>query len=107
MRAAVVNLGSPLNRKDEQAGVRVDDCTALALRFETLAIVGVLEAREGRLAADTLRAAADALDQPIDASREGGVPWAEPAEFVRLARWVAGSSDEFLPTYAALIRPPY
>ncbi|MEO9222038.1 MAG: hypothetical protein ABI251_09745, partial [Mycobacteriaceae bacterium] len=103
-RTAAVNLGSPLNRKDEQAGVRVADCASLATRFETLAIVGVLEAGAGRLTAQTLSAAADALLGLSDPSPNRDVEQPESAEFVQLARWVGTSSTEFLAAYAMLRR---
>ncbi|OFE18989.1 hypothetical protein BA895_02215 [Humibacillus sp. DSM 29435] len=96
MRTAVENLGSPLNRKDERAGVQVEHCAALATRFETLAIVGLLEAGEGRLSAATLSAAAGALDA-VDcapASSAAGKPRAP--EFVQLAEGVARSSTELV-----------
>ncbi|MEP7330546.1 MAG: hypothetical protein ABI692_00515 [Terracoccus sp.] len=104
MRTAMDNLGSPLNRNDERAGVQVERCTALATRFETLAIVGFLEAGEGRLSAQTLNAAADALvgigaDTP---SSDEGEP--EPAEFAQLAEAVGGSSTEFVAACAELTR---
>ncbi len=105
MRTAVVNLGSPLHRKDEQAGIRVADCTSLATQFETLAIVGVLEAGEGRLTAQTLSAAADALLGLIDTPQNPDVEQADSADFVQLARWVATSSTEFLAGCAVLPRP--
>lgn len=104
MRAAVVNLGSPLNRKDEQAGVRVADCTSLATRFETLAIVGVLEAGEGRLTAQTLSAAAEALLGLSDPSHNRDIEQADSADFVQLARWVGICSTEFLASCDVMTR---
>lgn len=101
MRTAVQNLGSPLNRKDERAGVQVEQCAALATRFETLAIVGILEAGEGRLTAQTLGAAADALAGTGNDTPDGGVV---PAEFVLLAEAVGRSSTEFVAACAALTR---
>ncbi|MEP7161014.1 MAG: hypothetical protein ABI746_07910 [Dermatophilaceae bacterium] len=104
MRTAVVNLGSPLNRKDAQAGIRPADCTSLATQFETLAIVGVLEAGKGRLTALTLSAAVDALLGLIGPSHSPDVEEADSADFVQLARWVGSSSTEFLAACAVLTR---
>ncbi len=107
MRTAVVNLGSPLNRKDEQAGIEVEQCAALATRFETLAIVGLLEAGVGLLTAQTLRAAADALSGCSNhtPSREADVPnEADPVEFVQLADGVGHRSKEFVAACRALTR---
>ncbi|MEO6998817.1 MAG: hypothetical protein ABI112_12105 [Terracoccus sp.] len=96
MRTAVENLGSPLNRKDERAGARVEHCAALATRFEMLAIVGLLEAGEGRLTAETLNAAADALVGTGDNIPSSDADEVEPAEFVQLAEAVGRSSREFM-----------
>ncbi len=104
MRTAVENLGSPLNRKDERAGVPVESCAALATRFETLAIVGLLEAGEGRLTAQTLDAAADALVGVGNDTPSSNPDEAERAEFVQLAQGVGHTSTEFVAACAALTR---
>ncbi|MEO6880182.1 MAG: FUSC family protein [Mycobacteriaceae bacterium] len=103
MRAAVVNLGSPLNPEDEKAGVRAGDCASLATRFETLAIVGVLEAGKGRLTAEVLDAAAGALVADNTAGCE--VDRAVSSEFVQLARGVGAASTELEAACARLRRP--
>lgn len=90
LRTAVVNLSAPLHRTDEQAGVRNDDCRSLATKFETLAIVGVIEAAEGRLTAPTLTAAADVLVAPLGSAEQLGSP-----DFIRFAAWVRAGSEEF------------
>ncbi|MEO6791463.1 MAG: FUSC family protein [Ornithinibacter sp.] len=105
MLGAVMDLGSSLNRTDEQAGVRTEDCTALATHFETLAIVGVLEAGEGHLSAQTLVAAADTVS---GATPPAHGPDDEPAgsgDFMQLAQWVARRSTEFLDDDANRRRP--
>ncbi len=104
MRTAVVNLGSPLNREDAQAGIRLADCTSLATQFETLAIVGVLEADKGRLTAPTLSAAVDALLGLVDPSHSRDAEEADSTDFVQLALWVGSSSTEFLAACAVLTR---
>ncbi len=97
-RTEVMNLRSPLGRQDERAGVLADDCGSLATRFETLAIVSVLEAGEGRLSAQTLSAAADALDGIIDQDNHQSPEEADSPGLVQVARWVGSSSTEFLKT---------
>ncbi len=102
MRGAVVNLAAPLGHQDTQAGVRSADCTFLATQYETLAIVGVLEAGQGRLSAPTLNAAAVALLGPGELSPG---PDSDQPDFVQLARWVGNSSTHFLADCAALTQP--
>ncbi len=102
VRTAVTNLGSPLNRRDEKAGTDVADCLSLATRFETLAVVGVLGAAEGRLSSSTLNAAADGLlehSEP-DGTGESGAP-----DLVQFARSIGSDSTQLLTDYAALTRP--
>lgn len=106
MRTAVVNLGSLLNRKDEQAGIQVEHCAALATRFETLAIVALLEAGEGRMSAQTLNAAADALDGCGNDRPGSETDEANSADFVKLADGLRRSSAEFVDACAQLTRPP-
>ncbi|MDO5710131.1 MAG: hypothetical protein Q4P32_00110 [Micrococcales bacterium] len=105
MRTAVVNLSAPLHRQDAQAGVRAADCTALATQFETLAIIGILEAGDGRLTAPTLGAAADALLGPIDPMPTRDVEETVSTDFVQLARWVGASSTELLAASTVPTRP--
>ncbi len=105
MRTAVVNLASPLNRKDEHAGVRADDCISLATRFETLAIVGVLEIGKGHLTAQMLSAAADALIGLSDDTPSRDEVETDAPEFVQLAQWVGHSSTEFVAACALLTSP--
>lgn len=96
MRTAVLNLGSPLHHKDEQVGIRLEDCAALATRFETLAIVGLLEVGDGRLTSGTLSTAADAL-AGFDADLPtGDADQADSVKFVRLAASVGRRSTEFV-----------
>ncbi len=89
VRTAAQNLASPLHRSDEQSGVSATQCRSLATRFETLAIVGLVEAGEGRLTAETLDAAADALAEPLDEKDAVQTP-----DFVRLAEWVGTESRQ-------------
>lgn len=96
------NLRSPLNPADEQAGTPATDCSTLATQFETLAIISVLEAGQGRLTAQTLTQAADTLDHPGGPS-DG--PDADPPDFQRLAHWVATRSTDLLRTYTTSSRP--
>ncbi|MDQ2849504.1 MAG: hypothetical protein M3Y49_02005, partial [Actinomycetota bacterium] len=46
VRTEVMNLRSPMHRTDEQQGVSSADFAVLATKLETLAIVGLIEARE-------------------------------------------------------------
>lgn len=94
MRTAVLNLGSPLHHKDEQAGIQLEDCAALATRFETLAIVGLLEVSDGGLTSATLRAAADALGGRDTDAPTGDACEAGSVKFVRLASGVGRRSTE-------------
>lgn len=103
LRTAVENLGSPLDRHDELAGVSAAQCTSLATRFETLAIVGVLESGPDRLTPEVLSAAADSLDpvsqRPQDDDSGTG------SDFVRLAQWTARSSTDLLNAHCGPIDP--
>ena len=94
LRTSVANLRSPLNPKDEQAGVLAADGASLAVQFETLAFVGILETGAGRLTARTLEDAADVLDGASDDTPSRAVAPADDAEFVQLARWVGNNSRE-------------
>ncbi|MCY0906394.1 FUSC family protein [Arthrobacter sp. H14-L1] len=98
-RTEVLNLRSPLGRQDERAGVPADDCSSLATRFETLAIVSVLEAGEGRLSTQTLNAAADALDGIMVQDKQQNPDEADSPGLVQVAQWVGSSSTEFLKTH--------
>ncbi|MEO8851230.1 MAG: FUSC family protein, partial [Allobranchiibius sp.] len=89
VRTRAQNLASPLHRADEQAGVSATECRSLATRFETLATVGLVEAAEGRLSAETLDAAAAVLAQPLGEEDALGAP-----DFVRLAQWVGIGSRQ-------------
>lgn len=106
MRTAVLNLGSPLNLKDERAGVDAHGCAFLAIQLETLALVGVLESSNGRLTAQTLSAAADALLESRDDTGTGDVGVADQPELVQLAGWVGRSSSDFVAACALLTELP-
>lgn len=78
----------------------------MATRFETLAIVGLLEVGDGRLISETMSAAADALadleaDAPMDDTVEAG-----SVKLVRLAAGVGRRSAEFAETCAEATQPP-
>ena len=91
VRTCVLNLGSPLAPPDEHDGVSTRDCVELATRFETLAIVGVLQTSEGQLTPTMLHAAADALEGKGDPVERTG----ELSDFERLAQWVGSTSTQF------------
>ncbi|MEO7588934.1 MAG: hypothetical protein ABIS84_13030 [Arachnia sp.] len=106
LRTSVANLRSPLNPKDEQAGVLAADCASLAVQFETLAFVGILETGAGRLTAQTLGDAADLLAGASDDTPKRPVTPSDDAEFVQLARWVGNNSRDFQAAHRHGPRPP-
>lgn len=89
VRTEVMNLRSPMHSTDERQGVSSADLAALATKLETLAIVGLIESREGRLLATTLDMAADALCEVSDQPQTPEIP-----DFVRLAGWVGADSAQ-------------
>lgn len=106
VRTAVTNLSSPLHRDDEKAGVRLTDCASLATQFETVAILGVLEAKDGRLTTAVLEEAADTLAGLTDARQDDATRTDETSDFVKLAQWVGRSGAELLSPGADPDRPP-
>jgi len=92
----VLNLGSPRHPKDEQVGIRPEDCAALATRFETLAVVGLVEVGDGRLTSGTPSAAACALDGLAADTPTSDADEADSVKFVRLAAGVGRRSSAFV-----------
>lgn len=105
LRTSVENLGSPLSRHDELAGISAAQCTSLATRFETLAIVGVLESSPDRLTPEVLSAAANSLD--LVSQRTQNDDSGNSSDFVRLAQWTARSSAELLNAPTEPINPSH